>query len=405
MHESKKTKIVVMWPDLGAYHIQRLRVVTKIPEIEVIGLETVGGAGCEEGLSLRINDKVGINVVTMFPNSDYKDLGSIQIKAKTRETLNKLNPDIAFICGYVFAESRAAIRWARHNGIAIIVMSDSNYFDTKRKWYREAVKKRIIGLCDAGLVGGSNAKDYMVRLGMQSDKIFLGYDAVDNEYFTSASNEVKSEESKLRKQYGLPDKYFLSSNRFIPKKNLFRLLDAYKSYLNKVKDGWKLVLLGDGELMPKVRRHIENLGLGSMVILPGFKQYKDLPVYYSLAKCYIQASTSEQWGLVVNEAMASGLPVLLSNKVGCAIDLVKAGENGWTFDPFSAEKMSKCLLRMHKLSDEQRNAMGKHSQEIIADWGPERFASGLWEAVQTGIEHAKRRKKRLSFIDRLILRA
>ena len=398
-------KIAIMWPRFGPYHISRLEASGSFlmdQNSKLIAIET---ARTENVYQWDIiNGASSFDRIQLFQDAEYGSLFAKAIIQKVVASLDSLQPDVIAINGYTIPESRAAIFWARKNRKAVVLTCDSNYFDAKRKWYREAVKKCIIRLCDAGLVGGSSAKDYMVRLGMQSDKIFLGYDAVDNEYFTSASNEVKSKESKLRKQHGLPDKYFLSSNRFIPKKNLFRLLDAYKSYLNKVKDGWKLVLLGDGELMPKIRLHIENLGLRSMVVLPGFKQYKDLPVYYSLAKCYIQASTLEQWGLVVNEAMASGLPVLISNKVGCAIDLVKEGENGWTFDPFSAEKMSKCLLRMHKLSQEQRCIMGKRSEDIISEWGLDRFSKNLFLAAQAGLEHAKQRNNGLLFFDKLLLR-
>ncbi len=81
---------------------------------------------------------------------------------------------------------------------------------------------------------------------------------------------------------------------------------------------WDLVLLGDGPLKPTLLKLISSLGLESCVHLPGFKQYDELPVYLGLAETFIHASTTEQWGLVVNEAMASGLPVLVSNRCGCA---------------------------------------------------------------------------------------
>ena len=133
--------------------------------------------------------------------------------------------------------------------------------------------------------------------------------------------------------------------------------------------------------------------------MPGFKQYEELPSYYAAAGAFIHASTTEQWGLVVNEAMASGLPVLVSNRCGCASDLVQDGVNGWTFDPTDEEQLAELMLKIS--SDEAlRSEMGRKSQEIIANWGPERFASGIADAVQKALVAPRPRH---GLINRLVL--
>jgi glycosyltransferase involved in cell wall biosynthesis len=134
--------------------------------------------------------------------------------------------------------------------------------------------------------------------------------------------------------------------------------------------------------------------------MPGFKQYEELPAYYAHAGAFIHASTTEQWGLVVNEAMASGLPVLVSNRCGCAADLVKEGENGWTFDPTDEEKMVELML---KISEDEtlRKEMGLRSREIIEEWGPDRFASEVSAAVEAALAAPW---KKASLMDRLILK-
>ena len=80
--------------------------------------------------------------------------------------------------------------------------------------------------------------------------------------------------------------------------------------------------------------------------MPGFKQYDELPIYYGLAGAFIHASTTEQWGLVVNEAMAAGLPVIVSERCGCAPDLVENGRNGFTFDPYDVDALTHLMLKM-----------------------------------------------------------
>jgi glycosyltransferase involved in cell wall biosynthesis len=80
---------------------------------------------------------------------------------------------------------------------------------------------------------------------------------------------------------------------------------------------WDLVLLGDGPLKADLCRLIDDLRIRNRVLMPGFKQYEELPAYYALARAFVHASATEQWGLVVNEASASGLPVIVSNRCGC----------------------------------------------------------------------------------------
>jgi glycosyltransferase involved in cell wall biosynthesis len=143
--------------------------------------------------------------------------------------------------------------------------------------------------------------------------------------------------------------------------------------------------LGDGELRSSIMSRIARLDLVEDIRLPGFKQYGELPIYYGLASAFVHASTSEQWGLVVNEAMASGLPVLVSKRCGCAPDLVEDGLNGFTFDPCDVEELAGLMQHVAAMTDEQRHAMGHASRLIVADWGPERFADGLMQAVRVAM--------------------
>ena len=118
-----------------------------------------------------------------------------------------------------------------------------------------------------------------------------------------------------------------------------------------------------------------------------------------MASAFVHASTTEQWGLVVNEAMAAGLPVLVSNRCGCAPDLVRDGVNGFTFDPYDVDRLADLML---KVSSDQcdREAMGQASRAIIKDWGPERFADGLMQAVAVA---RSRPLPRASWLDRSLL--
>jgi glycosyltransferase involved in cell wall biosynthesis len=104
--------------------------------------------------------------------------------------------------------------------------------------------------------------------------------------------------------------------------------------------------------------------------------------FYALAGCLVLPSHAETWGLVVNEALACGLPVLVSRQCGCAETLVKPGTNGWIFDSRDADGLAALMGRIASLSDKERAAMSGASRAMVSDWGLERFAQGAWEAVQ-----------------------
>jgi glycosyltransferase involved in cell wall biosynthesis len=141
------------------------------------------------------------------------------------------------------------------------------------------------------------------------------------------------------------------------------------------------VLVGDGPLRGELEAQVARLGLDSAVQFPGFRQYDELPPYYGLAEAFILPSTHEQWGLVVNEAMAAGLPVLVSERCGCTPDLVAEGENGTTFDPYDAAAIAEALRALPD-DEEKRRAMGRDSRERIRAWTPETFARNLGAAAE-----------------------
>jgi glycosyltransferase involved in cell wall biosynthesis len=223
---------------------------------------------------------------------------------------------------------------------------------------------------------------------------------VDNDYWADHAAQARGRKPETRGEFGLPENYFLASARFIPKKNLPRLIEAYALYRKKA-GPWSLVLLGDGALRPDLCRLISDLGLQNDVQLPGFRQYSELPAYYGLANAFIHASTTEQWGLVVNEAMASGLPVLVSDRCGCAADLVQEGVNGFTFDPRQVNQLAELML---KISDSQFpiSDFVTASARIIARWKPEHFAQGLKAAAECALQV---QPKEPSWLQQMTLRA
>jgi glycosyltransferase involved in cell wall biosynthesis len=200
----------------------------------------------------------------------------------------------------------------------------------------------------------------------------------------------------------LPPKYFISVSRFIAKKNVPTLLEGFARFRNAggaAAREWHLLLLGDGPLRAQYLAQIADPRLDGAVHLPGFKQYDELPAYFGLAGTFVLASTEEQWGLVVNEAMAAGLPVLVSRRCGCAPELVREGENGFSFDPDDAGALAGLMERV-AANAETRAVMGRASRRIVSDWGPERFGRNLWKAAEAAMAMPRPRQ---TVVSRLLL--
>lgn len=393
-------RIAVLFDHLGPYHLARIRAAGTKHEILSVQVRL-------RSLEYRWQSPdlpEEIRQVTLQRTPGAATIPIHELVHGLDELVSGFRPEVCFISGWSTRASFVALRWSLSRRIPVVLMSESSAHDEVRTPWREAVKRRYVALASAALVGGTLHRAYLRELGMPDERIFDGYDAVDNESFARES-------SRWRETDAPQPPCFLASNRFIEKKNLFRLLSAYARYAHsatetEARPPWPLVLLGDGELKTKLLAHAAGLGLAiherapwepaphredrgsearATLYLPGFRQIDELPRFYAHAGAFVHASTTEQWGLVVNEAMASGLPVIVSNRCGCAPDLVRDGENGWTFDPFDEEGLAGLLARMSRMEAPARAAFGEAARRRIAEWGPLRYASGLEEASRTAL--------------------
>jgi 1,2-diacylglycerol 3-alpha-glucosyltransferase len=388
----------VLFHRLGPYHFARLKATATRLRVTAVDFSDVDSTYAWD----LVEGADGFNRQTLFAGENIIKLPGTRIVSRVGEVLGQIRPDVVAIPGWYDRCSLAALQWCESRDVPVVVMSETTFWDEKRLWWKEWVKRRVIKLCSAGLVGGCAHAVYLENLGLSWENIFFGYDVVDNDFFSDRADEVRRRGSEVAVQAGLPERYFLASARFVEKKNLSRLIRAYAYYrelaqkpgIRPASSGpWSLILLGDGPLKPDLCRLISELGLQRSVVLPGFKQYDELPVAYALAGAFIHASTTEQWGLVVNEAMASGLPVLVSNRCGCASELVHEGVNGYSFDPCNIGCLAGLMLKFSAL-DFPLSEFGAASRGIIRNWSPEAFAEGMEAACECAIANRRKRGSR-----------
>ncbi len=378
----RKPAVAVVFHHIGPYHHARLNaaadrlLVTGI-EWSAKGVDAWGAAATP----------ARYHKISLFPQATEHYPLKAELQKAFWSALEQAKLDALAVNGWNNFGSLIAANYCVRRQIPMLVMSESSRRDEPRSWWKEAIKRRIVGLYSAALVGGQRHVEYLVELGLPRERIFTGYDVVDNDYFGRRTAEIRNSEFEVRKKYGLPENYFLASARFIEKKNLPRLIGAYAEYRRKSQYAgiamWDLVLLGDGPLRETLKSQLEMLKLSEHVHLPGFKPYDELPVYYALANAFAHASMTEQWGLVVNEAIASGLPVIVSEQSGCVPELVK--DNGFTFDPTNEGELTARLLEMASLLDQERKHLGDNSYRIAANFAPKRFGEGLEQAVQVAL--------------------
>lgn len=304
--------------------------------------------------------------------------------------LSELDPSVVVVAGWATPESFAAIAWARKHRRHLVMLSDSQASDASRAPLREALKRRIVGLADAALVGGPSHRAYAVALGLAPDAVVLGYDAVDNAHFAAGAEAARKEAAAMRRRFGLPERYLLASARFIPKKNLPRLVSAYCAAVEGRANAPDLVILGDGPERAAIEAAIARAGGGWRVHVPGFRGYADLPVFYGLSEGVVHVSTSEQWGLVINEAAASAVPVVASSACGATGPLVLEGETGFIVDADREASIRAGLTRLIDLDPARRTEMGRAAQRRVSDWGPDRFADGVLAASRAAMAHPAR---------------
>ncbi len=329
--------------------------------------------------------------VQAFPGQTYEDISPAAMHRGMLTALDKLDPDVVAIHTYSLPDSRACLEWCKTNRRASVVMTNSKADDAPRSAWREALKSRLVCDFDAAFLAGDPQRDYFEQLHFPPEGIFLGYNVVDNDYFNEQSARFRANPGASTDFPGLedPSPFFLASNRFIPRKNLDTLISAYGAYRRRVPEPWRLVMLGDGELRGELEAQVVRDQIEG-VVFAGFQQIERLPAYYARAEAFVHPCHVDTWALVVNEAMASGLPVLVSTGAGCHVDLVTEGANGYTFDATDTDRLTDLLVDV-AANDAWRAQAGERSREIVAAWTPERFGNALHDACAYAWSQPRRR--------------
>jgi glycosyltransferase involved in cell wall biosynthesis len=310
---------------------------------------------------------------TFVPNT-ASDPGSHRFRGIDGPGLTDLisgwTPDALLVYGWAFASHLKAMR-AFRGKVPIIFRGDSTLLDERgplRTLARRLFLRWVYRHVDVALYPGTRNHEYLRACGLREDQLVWAPHAVDNRRFAAAANAKEIEAREWRRQLGISDSdaVFLFPAKLIPRKDPVTLLRAFRCLRRSVPElGAHLVFVGDGGLSAELKA--EAAGRTDVHFL-GFHNQTVMPVVYRIGDVIVLPSRfGETWGLAINEAMACGRPAIVSDRVGCGVDIVKTGRTGLVFE--HGNLIGLCAAMTEMLRDsERRKAMGAEALTLIEEW-------------------------------------
>ncbi|GEM_PF-1117335 len=327
--------------------------------------EKIDVAGCEYECSF----------LSSLPFGAAGFRNTMRTVVRTWSALDRLNPRVVVMGGYHMAASWAAWVWAGLHGRRRVLWFESNQFDWPRVGWKERVKSLFVRRCDQAHAYGTSSKEYLERLGMAPERIGIKRAVVDVVKF-SGVQKARRVRTEARSERTL-----IFVGRLAPEKNLPFVLQALQVMRARgVSPEFRLVVVGTGPEESGWRSLVKELRLESVVEFVGYQTQAELPAFFGRSDILVLPSTREPYGLVVLEAMAAGLPVLVSDRCGCAVDVVTP-ETGWLFSPDDLETLVGRLTEISQMSNQELHQMGVAARQVACEYGPGESAARVMSLV------------------------
>lgn len=305
---------------------------------------------------------------------------------KNPELISKIkewDANAILVIGWNFHSHLKAMRYFKGK-IPVYFRGDSHLLDEKKgikTLIRRIALKWIYQNIDFACYVGTNNKEYFLKHGASENNLIFTPHSIDNERFYKNNSKLEKEAKDWKNKLGISEnaKIVLYCGKFETKKSPVTIVEAAK----KFKDNKNLLFLmiGNGHLEKELKEQAK--GLKNILFLP-FQNQSKMPVVYRLCDIFTLPSigAGETWGLAVNEASACERPILVSNKVGCAIDLVKNNKNGFIFDAGNTNDFCEKLNKMLSEKNISLKEMGVNSKKIIENWNFNKICQALENSFQ-----------------------
>lgn len=291
--------------------------------------------------------------------------------------------DAVWVNGYMAVTNWLAMLTCEVKRIPVLLRGETNPCASgpaRRRLPREIFLRTILPRVAGCLYIGTNNKAFYSRYGVPESRLFFTPYSVDNDFFRARALECGPQREAIRAAWGIHDNrpVILFAGKLISRKQPLLLLEAYRRLRSRHRCA--LLFAGDGPLRTAIEATVADQRIPD-VHITGFLNQTVIPRAYTAADIFVLPSAAETWGLVVNEAMNFSLPVVVSDRVGCAPDLVRPGENGYVFSHHSADDLQQFLAELI-VCPGRRVAFGRSSLDIIRLWNLSATAAGFGKIIQ-----------------------
>ena len=281
------------------------------------------------------------------------------------QQIEAYKPDAILIYGWAYSGHLKAIRYFK-NKVPVFFRGDSTLLNEQKgikSFLKSIFLKWVYSHIHHAFYVGTNNKAYFKRYGLKEDQLSFAPHAIDNARFQT-DHLQQTQEIRASLNITDDDILILYAGKFEPVKNIKTLVSAFA---NITQLNVHLLLVGNGVDEPDLVSYAKTNNIERLHFL-NFVNQSYIPAVYQAADIYCLPSISESWGLAVNEAMACSKAVLVSNKVGCAVDLVFPGKNGDIFEAANVDDLTKKLIQLINTGKNGLLQMGEYSQQIIKNW-------------------------------------
>ncbi len=294
--------------------------------------------------------------------------------------LRTASPNVILCGGYNYLASWQSLFWARRHRVPFSLWVESTTRDLRSgSRLVKFLKAKFMHQCAAFVVPGKSSFEFAMSYGAPEESIFTAPNAVDTKFFAERADTVRRDAATHRRMLRLPSRFFLFVGRLVRDKGAFDLLQAYGTLSSQLRAEIGLVLIGDGAARLVLEQQAKAIAPGT-VRFPGFVQREQLASYYALAETFIFPTHTDPWGLVVNEAMACGLPVISTSVAGCVADLVEDRWNGRVVATGDSLQLASAMAEL-ATDAELRSQMQQRGRERILRYSPEACAAGIATAI------------------------
>lgn len=294
--------------------------------------------------------------------------------------------DAVLINGYMSVTNWLAFLGAWLSSTPIIFRGETDLL-TSRSPLKRAVKRilfvPLFKTFSAFLYSCQSNKEYYRHYGVPDEKLFFFPCAVDNDYWQKYVRKFRGKKNEFKKKLDIPSKnrVIIQAGKMMALKRHMDLLKAYEKLKNLKIEKFKnitLIFVGDGMLRPELEKYVRAHNLEN-IIFAGFKNQSELPFFYITADIFVLPSDWDRSPKMLNEAMNFSLPVITTDRVGTAPDLIKNGENGFIYEVGNIDALAGHLKTLIEDSSMIKK-MGKNSFDRIKDWSFENEIKGILSA-------------------------